>query len=323
MDVDRFTRDREAGWKELAELVRAAGSKPQRLGSEAVLQLGRRYRAAAADLALARRLFPGRPITRRLERLVTDARQSVYATEARRRSVWGFLATGYWQRIRERPLLLALGLGFLFVPLALAAVWALDDPAAALGIVPAEFQGAIEPGARDDLTAEEEAEFASAIYTNNLQVTFLAVAAGILLGIGSAALTIFNGGFIGAIVGLTIENGSIGDLLRFVLPHGLLELSCIAVSCMAGLRLGWAIVDPGPLTRGASLRREARVAIEIVLGTMPWVVLAGLIEGFVSPRHPPLPVAAAVGIAAASAYWTLLLWRGAPDHARPRVLARR
>ena len=320
MDVDRFTRDREAGWKELAALVRAAGSKPQRLGSEAVLELGRRYRAAAADLALSRRLFPGQPITRRLERLVTEARQSVYATEPRRRSLRAFLATGYWQLIRERPMLLGLGLAFLFVPLTLAAVWAIDDPAAALGIVPGEFQHAVEPGAGQDLTAEEEAEFASAIYTNNLQVTFLAVAAGILLGLGSAALTIFNGGFIGAIVGLTIGNGAIVDLLRWVLPHGLLELSCIAVSCTAGLRLGWAIVDPGPLTRGASLRREARAAIDIVLGTMPGVVLAGLIEGFVSPRHPPLPVAAGVGIAAAGAYWALLFWRG---QARPRDLARR
>jgi uncharacterized membrane protein SpoIIM required for sporulation len=322
MDVDRFTRDRTAGWEELAALVREAGSRPQRLGSEALLRLGRRYRAAAADLALARRLFPGQPITRRLERLVTEARQSVYATEARRRSIRGFLANGYWQRVRERPLLLALGLALLFVPLALAAVWALDDPAAALGIVPAEFQGAAEPGAGPgDLAPEEEAALASAIYTNNIQVTFLAVAGGILLGLGSAALTIFNGGFIGAIVGLTIENGSIGELLRFVLPHGLLELSCIAVSCMAGLRLGWAIVDPGPLTRGASLRREARAAMEIVLGTMPWLVLAGLIEGFVSPRQPPLLLATAIGIAAAGAYWTLLIWRG--GHASPRVLARR
>jgi uncharacterized membrane protein SpoIIM required for sporulation len=322
MDVDRFTRERTAGWEELAELVRAAGSKPQRLGSEALLRLGRRYRAAAADLALARRLFPGQPITRRLERLVTEARQSVYATEPRRRSLRAFLATGYWRRIGERPLLLALGLALLFLPLTLAAVWALDDPAGALGIVPAEFQGAAEPGAGGgELTPEEEAALASAIYTNNIQVTFLAVAGGILLGLGSAALTIFNGGFVGAIVGLTIENGSIDELLRFVLPHGLLELTCIAVSCMAGLRLGWAIVDPGPLTRGASLRREARAAMEIVLGTMPWLVLAGLIEGFVSPRHPPLAVAAAVGIAAAGAYWTLLLWRG--GHARPRVLARR
>jgi hypothetical protein len=54
---------------------------------------------------------------------------------------------------------------------------------------------------------------------------------------------------------------------------------------------------------------------------MPWLVLAGLIEGFVSPREPPLAVAAAVGVAACAPYWALVLWRG--GHARPRALARR
>jgi uncharacterized membrane protein SpoIIM required for sporulation len=324
MDVDRFTRERQAGWEELATLVRQAGSRPQRLGSEALLRLGRRYRAAAADLALARRLFPGHPVTRLLERLVTEARQSVYATEPRRRSLRGFLATGYWQRILERRLVLGLSLALLLVPMALSAVWALDDPAGALGVVPAEFQGATEPGSHTaDLAPGEEAALASELYTNNIQVTFLVIAGGVLLGLGSGAVTIFNGGLIGAVIGLTIENGAIDELMRFVLPHGPLELTCICVSCLAGLRLGWAIVDPGPLTRGASLRREARRAMEIVLGTMPWLVLAGLIEGFVSPRQLSLPAAAAVGVAVAGVYWTLLLWRGRPDHARPLVLARR
>jgi hypothetical protein len=86
MDVDRFVSDRAEGWEELAALVREAGTRPQRLGAKRLLRLGARYRAAAADLALARRLFPGDPLTRRLERLVTEARQSVYATEPRRRS---------------------------------------------------------------------------------------------------------------------------------------------------------------------------------------------------------------------------------------------
>jgi uncharacterized membrane protein SpoIIM required for sporulation len=324
MDVDRFTRERSDGWEELAGLVREAGTRPQRLGAEPLLRLGRRYRAAAADLALARRLFPTDPLTRRLERLVADARQCVYATEARRRSLIGFLTTGYWQRVRERPLALFAGLALLFVPMALAAIWAVDDPAAAIGVVPTEFQDAADPSTRfGELSPAEQTALSSQIFTNNIQVTFLAIAGGIVLGLGSAAATIFNGGFIGALVGLTIENGRVGELLRFVTSHGLLELSCIAVACSAGLRLGWSLVDPGPLTRGDSLRRAARPAMEIVLGTMPWLVLAGVIEGFVSPRHPSLPVAIAVGVAAAGTYWTLVVVRGRPDHARPRALARR
>jgi uncharacterized membrane protein SpoIIM required for sporulation len=323
MDVDRFTRERSDGWEELAALVREAGTRPQKLGAEPLLRLGRRYRAAAADLALARRLFPSDPMTRRLERLVTDARQCVYATDARRRSLVRFLTTGYWQRVRERPLALLAGLALLFVPMALAAIWAIDDPAAALGIVPSEFRDAADPAGGSALSPSEAAALSSTIFTNNIQVTFLAIAGGILLGLGSAAATVFNGGFAGALVGLTIENGRIEDLLRFILPHGMLELSCIAVACSAGLRLGWSLVDPGPLTRGASLREAARPAMEIVLGTMPWLVLAGVIEGFVSPRQPSLGVSIAISVAAAGLFWTLVIVRGRPDHARPRALARR
>jgi uncharacterized membrane protein SpoIIM required for sporulation len=323
MDADRFARERAPGWDELAALVRAAGARPHRLGQERLLRLGAGYRAAAADLALARRMFGDHPLTRRLERLVADARQCVYAAEPRRRSLRSFVATGYWRRVRERPVLLGAALALLFGPMVLAAVWAVDDPAAAVGIVPEQFRGAAEPGEQAALSPGEEAALSSEVFTNNIQVTFLVIAGGVALGLGSAAVTVFNGGFIGALLGLTIDNGSLDSLLRFVLPHGLLELSCIAVCCAAGLRLGWAIVDPGPLTRGESLRREARPAMEIVLGTMPWLVLAGLIEGFVSPGEPSLGVAALVGVAAAGPFWGFVLWRGGGGHARPRVLARR
>jgi hypothetical protein len=65
-----------------------------------------------------------------------------------------------------------------------------------------------------------------------------------------------------------------------VLAHGVLELSCIAVSGYAGFRLASAIVDPG--TRPWRRCAEAR-AVEIVLGTMFWLVVAGLVEGFLTP----------------------------------------
>jgi uncharacterized membrane protein SpoIIM required for sporulation len=197
--------------------------------------------------------------------------------------------------------------------MALAAVWAIDDPAAALGVVPAQFQGAADPGGgAGTLAASDEAALSSQIFTNNIRVTFLAIAGGIFAGLGTAAVTIFNGGFVGAIIGLTIENGSSGELLRLVLPHGVLELSCIVVAATAGLRIGWALVEPGTLTRGESLRREARPAMELVLGTMPWLVLAGLVEGFVS-GDLGLAGAIVLGGGLGVAYWGLVIWRGGSE----------
>jgi uncharacterized membrane protein SpoIIM required for sporulation len=309
--LDRFVEERQPGWTGLEELLRHAGAKPERLGPERLRRLGGLYRAAAADLAFARRAFPHDPVTRRLERLVVDGRQAVYADQGARRSVWWFLATGYWSRVVERPWALVAAVVLLCAPLALAAVWAIDDPAAAIGVVPTEFQGAAEPGGGPGaLSAGDQAALSSQIFTNNIRVTFLAIAGGIFAGLGTAAVLIFNGGFLGAILGLTVENGSSAGFVELVVPHGVLELSCIAVSAAAGLRIGWALVEPGTLTRGQSLRREARPAMELVLGTMPWLVVAGLVEGFVTGSTGGLGGAIVVGGGLGMVFWGLVVWRG-------------
>ena len=118
--------------------------------------------------------------------------------------------------------------------------------------------------------------------TNNIQVTFVAFAAGIAFGLGTAFVVAYNGLILGAVVGGAIANGNGAGIAEFVTAHGIIELSCIAVAAAAGLRIGYAIVAPGPRTRGRALVEEARPAISIVLGTIPWVILAGIIEGFVT-----------------------------------------
>lgn len=326
MTLERFVREREPGWRELESLLARAKGKPERLGAEGVRALGARYRAVAADLAFARRAFPGDPIVARLERLALQARQAVYADEPSRQSLLAFLTTGYYRRVVERPALLGLAALLLFVPLLLGAAWGLDDPAAAIGIVPSEFQGAAEPGSgtgAGSLSLEQEAALSSEILTNNIRVGFLAVAGGVLAGLGTAAVVIFNGGFIGALTGLAIEAGDGERFFSLVAPHGVLELSTIVVEATAGLRIGWAMIAPGTLTRGESLRAEARPAIELVLGTIPWVVLAGLVEGFITGSAPGLGTAIVVGVALGVVFWALVAWRGrSPNSAAPRAQSR-
>ena len=70
------------------------------------------------------------------------------------------------------------------------------------------------------------------------------------------------------------------------------------------------MIDPGTLPRGVSLRAQARGAVLLVLGTAPFLVLAGLTEGFVTPRGLPLGAALAVGLAWGGAYWLLAVTRG-------------
>jgi uncharacterized membrane protein SpoIIM required for sporulation len=310
MKVERFISEREGDWRELEELLR--GGRGGRRSARGVLRLGALYRGAAADLALARRGHPGDPIVARLESLVARARQAVYAEEPRRSSLRTFFARTYWVRVRERPLPLLVAIALLLVPAALTATWALDDPGAAVGLVPGQFRGAVEPIGDTGMTTAQSAAFSGAVMTNNIQVTFLAFAAGILLGLGTVFVVAYNGAILGAVAGGAIANGNGSGFAEFVTAHGVIELSCIAVAAAAGLRMGYALVAPGPRPRMRALAGEARSAIVVVLGTVPWVILAGLIEGFVTRAGFGLVPGIVLGVGVGALYWTLVLVRGRP-----------
>ena len=86
-------------------------------------------------------------------------------------------------------------------------------------------------------------------------------AGGLLLGFGTLSLLAYNGLLLGTLAGLTIQSGTFSVFVRYIVPHGLLELSCIAIAGVAGLRLARALIEPGVLPRAQALRAEARGAV--------------------------------------------------------------
>jgi uncharacterized membrane protein SpoIIM required for sporulation len=313
VNLDAFLARRRTRWSELEQLVRQAGRRPERLGPDGVRRLGTLYRATTADLALARRKFTGDPVVAYLTDLVGRARHLVYDSERRRGSLREFALTGYWRRVRERPGLLGVAALCLFGTWVLAGVWAWRDPGAALAVAPDDFRSWTEPiPDRPAPSTDDSIAFASMLFTNNIRVALLAFAAGIAAGLGSAFVLLYNGLVLGVVTGLAVNAGNGPVLLEWIPAHGLLELSCIVVAGAAGMRMGWALVDPGRRRRSVALAAEARPAVEIVLGTAVWLVLAGILEGFVSPSGIGLPARVVVGVLAAGAFWGLVIWRGRP-----------
>jgi uncharacterized membrane protein SpoIIM required for sporulation len=310
MNVDAFVADRSPVWKRLEELARDSRRKPERLGPDGVRELGLRYRETVADLAFARRRFPSDPVVRRLEPLVAQARHLVYDSEPRTGAVREFVSHGYWRRVRERPVPLLVAALFLFAPALLAGTWAWRDPGAASGLVPSRYQR--DSGTDLGVSVSDEAALASQIFTNNITVTMLAFGGGLLFGLGTLLVLVQNGVLLGAVAGLAIGAGNGRPFFSLVTAHGVLELSCICVAAAAGLRIGWALVDPGYRRRGDALRAETRAAVEVLLGTAAWLVIAGLVEGFLTPAGLGLTVAVTVGIAIGALYWGLVFWRGRP-----------
>jgi uncharacterized membrane protein SpoIIM required for sporulation len=312
MNVRRFSDERKPLWRELSDLAARAGRRPDRLGATGVRRLGTLYRASAADLALARRAFPGDPVVPELEALVGRARPLVYSSPTRRRSLVEFVSVGYWRLVVERWLPLALSAALLFGSAVLAGGWALRDPGAAGGLVPAQYRSVTEPRSGTDLglSPDEQAALSSEIFTNNIRVTMFTFAAGIAFGVGSALLLLVNGVLLGVVAGLSIGAGNGRPFFELVTAHGVLELSCIVVAGAAGMRLGWALVEPGTKTRQGALAAEGRASVQLILGTAPWLVVAGLVEGFVTPSGLGLGVVFAVGLSLGLLYWGLVVWRG-------------
>ena len=325
-----FAQQRQDSWAELAALVQRAGGRVTRLDARSVRLLGRRYREAVADLAVARRRFPSEPMTRDLDALVRQARPLVYGTVTERASVWDYVRTGYWQRVCERPTMLLIAAAAMFLPGIAVGVWTNAHPAEAVRVAKVSplSSGLGERGVRDPDTEkvtafDANAAFSSQIFTNNARVALMTFAGGLTGGVLTLALLVFNGLVLGLVFGYGVHLGAGESILRLVAPHGVLELSLITVAGAAGLRVGWALLHPGHRTRSEALRAEGRAGVEIALGCAALLVPCGLVEGFVTPRGLSTSAALAVGLSLGAAYWALIVVRGVPAVRRARAEALR
>jgi uncharacterized membrane protein SpoIIM required for sporulation len=307
VNLEAFVASRQADWAELDGLVRRARGRPERLGAAGVRRLGALYRRAVADLARGRVASPRDPAMLALEELVNRARATLYVSPPRSGTARRYFTGGYWQGVYERRRIVALAWALMLGSAALAAIWALHDPGAAAGIVPGSLAGGGGgPQRAIGLAAGQAAALSIAIFTNNIGVTFTTFASGILFGVAPAFFLIYNGLLLGAVAGIGAATGHGTDVAELLVPHGILELSCIAVSAAAGMRMGWALVEPGPRRRTEALAAEAPRAVLLVLATAPWLIVAGLVEGFVTPHHLALAPAVAIGVGIAAPYWALV-----------------
>jgi uncharacterized membrane protein SpoIIM required for sporulation len=323
--LSHFTASRQQSWTELERLLaRSEGNGLRTLNAEQIEVLARGYRSVVSDLAIARRDFPNDQLTLWLNGLASRAHLRLYRAPAPSWRRFGqFFWTDFARRFRAAgPYLVASGL-LLFGPAVLAYIGALFDPTLREALVPAPLRSVMESGHTwTDIQPQLRLGVATVIFTNNIQVAFFSFAGGVLFGLGTVYVLVNNGLMLGAVLGAAQYYG-VGVLLgSFVSPHGYLELTCIVISGAAGLMLGDALLRPGLLMRREALARAARRAVELVAGAAPVLVVAGLIEGFVSPSEVPTQLKLAIGPLTGLVLYALLLTIGRP-HTRPRSLSSR
>jgi uncharacterized membrane protein SpoIIM required for sporulation len=324
VDERSFVEGSRPTWDRLAAAVGDARSEGvATLGVTRLKQMHEDYRQTAADLAYAQTHFAGSRTAVYLNRLVGQAHGELYGAAPRRgAALWRFLSRGYPRMVRRnaRPMLLAAGV--LFGAVALGFLLArIDYPLARL-FLPAEYRDVAGDALAQgqpvrDLLAPLAPLLTAGITVNNVQVAILAFAGGITFGLMTAWSLFQNGMLLGVLTGMFTNSGESLQFLALIVPHGSLELPAIALAGGAGLMLAKAILAPGDLPRLDALRAVAPEAVRILLGTVPLFIVAGFVEGFVTPRGyaPPLKIALGVALFTGLAAYLTLGGRGADDAA--------
>jgi uncharacterized membrane protein SpoIIM required for sporulation/uncharacterized RDD family membrane protein YckC len=303
-----------ARWGAFAELldrVRARGGL-RALGEDEVSAFVAQYRELTVDLARLRTASRGRDPDALfyLSRLVGAGHNLLYRQRpAGTREAWRYLTVGVPREVRRSWLPVSLAAFLLFAPGVATYAAIVRDPSLGPRLVSpgmiARAEGAAERERRGGgYLPERDAELrgplmTSMIMTNNLRVALSAFAGGMTAGVGTVLALVFNGFALGGPLAVYRNLGVLSNILGFVAAHGVIELTAIVLAGGAGLLVGSAILLPGALARRDAFFVRGRRALRLVAGSAALLVVAGVIEGTISPS--PLPHATKYAVSAATA----------------------
>ncbi len=213
------------------------------------------------------------------------------ARRDRRSGAWAFLARGFPQVVRGCSGEIGLAATLALAGLAIGAALAATRPGFERFVLGPEMIDTIDRGEMWTHSMVAVKPLASSgIMTNNLVVAFATYATGVLAGVGTVYLLLLNGVLIG-VIGMACYRGGMSlSLWSFVAPHGALEVPALVIAGGAGLALARGVLFPGTLPRRDAMARAGARSVRLILGVVPLLVIAGVIEGFVSPTPlaPPL-----------------------------------
>lgn len=298
MQPEQLLRQRKHGWERLEKLLaRIEREQITSLSQAELVEFGQLYRGATSDLAIAQRDFPQHAVSAYLNQLVGRAHPVVYRGEP---LVWrrlvNFYRYGLPQLYRELFPFIVIAALLLFAPWILtgfAVYWNPDAAQHILSPIAIEWIRSGHPWWKDLNEANQVG--AAAIMTHNLGVAFQAYAGGMLFGFWTVYILLYSGVFFGTVFGLLHHYNHHAALYEFVVGHAFLELSEITMAGGAGLMLGYALLRPGLMSRRDALGVAANKSIRLLLGTAPFLVVAGAIEGIISPSDT-IPAFAKYGV---------------------------
>jgi len=293
VDLDAYVAEHAAEWRRLEHLA-----SRRRLGAAEVDELVALYQRAATHLSVVRSRSPDPALVARLSRLVLAARGAVTGGSAFSwRSIARFFTVTFPLAVyRAWPWWCGVAVGFTAVSFGLMAYVAANPDVALLFMSESEMDDLVNHDFAAYYSEFQPQNFTFHVWANNAFLTAQCLAAGVLI-VPVLYLLWMNALNVGMVGGVMIAAGRSDVFFGLIMPHGLLELTCVYVGAGVGLRIGWSWIAPGPhRTRGRALAETAREGMMVALGLVAVLAVSGVLEGFVTPA--PLPAAIRIGFGA-------------------------
>jgi uncharacterized membrane protein SpoIIM required for sporulation len=286
MKQSQFESRHQPQWQAFAEHLKQL----EQGKAKDVADFPHQYRRLCQHLAMAQERGYSSYLVDPLQQLALRGHQQLYRHRSQlAANILGFVLAGFPRLVREQWRLVLIASLLFFGSLVGIALLVYLFPDLIYSIVSprqvAEMQGMYDPaasrlGRAAERASSEDWMMFGYYVMHNIGIAFQTFAAGLLFGLGSVFFLIFNGLVIGAVSGHLTEIGYGQTFWSFVIGHGAFELTAIALAGAAGLQLGWALIAPGHLTRGESLRLAAHKSVQMLCGVMVFLVIAAFIEAY-------------------------------------------
>ncbi|MBW8349210.1 stage II sporulation protein M [Bacillus sp. IITD106] len=285
MNIKQFIKQHRDEWKQLEHLIGVLQKRKNTYSGIDIDRFNRLYQKAAQNLSFCQTYFPNEEVTSYLNGLVSKSHNLLYKDQISSfKQIRHFFSTtfiglllGQWKAIVAAMLLFTLGaIGSFFS--------VINDPLHLYSILPADIAQNVDPERLGGSDGGVNSPLMSAsIMTNNIQVAILAFAGGVTFGLLTVYVLIYNGIIVGALAALFWHYGKTYDFWAYIVPHGMIELTAIFIAGGAGLLMGYKLFVPGHYSRGYHLKYQAKRSVQLLLGTIPLFIIAGIIEGFITP----------------------------------------
>ena len=322
MRQEQFVARYQAEWQVLEQWLAQRGERPRQARRQPAHEglddgdFPQRYRRLCQQLALARRRGYSPQLVARLQQLMQQGHTLLYRTP---RPQWqralAFLFADFPQLVRSQALSMWVAAALFVVPLVGSFALILWRPELIHLLLDnariAEFERMYDP-ASPNLGRDSGTNWTMFGYyiMNNISIGLRTFAFGLIAGVGTVFVMLFNGVGIGSVAGHLQHIGHGDPFWRFVAGHGAFELTAIVIAGGAGLQLGMKLLAPGRRRRIDALVEGGVIGAKLCVGVAAMLLVAAFIEAFWS-SIAAIPAWGKYSVAAV--LWTAVLvwlWRG-------------